>query len=263
MGGNAQGISVSFSIEWEPVGACEPLTNEQDSIPFLCIAYSNLTDTAFYFSSISREVGLCCPEIGPEELVYLSAPINLEHNIKGTRRQDTVLYDIPLRGSLWAEGRGLFYFANCIESVHSAYLSKRHLKTNDSRNIFTKVFWTEENMTPEAFELYDSFLDSSLEMDEIRDPQKRHIIQNFSNALVFLRPYEAVVQSRCLIGFWYMGGNYRFFLENGFKPEPGAIAFVPYKSHFVPFPETLHGYTLYKGQIKAENDVLLLLNKDN
>lgn len=262
----AQGVSVSLSIEWRKTNAIPLLTNEGDSIPFLTITYRNETDTAFYFNCISEQDGADCPDVQPTALISYDGIPNPEEMLVRLKSavKSTALNDFCVGDAIYPtdECEPLPYFANKMALIH--YYYNLHKKREDSCfECFHKVFWDEESLAPEAFELYESYLDSSLDLGHKLDNKSIEIIRNYNAALLFLPPHGTIVQNRCLIGFWYVGGNYRFFLKDGFQPEPGAIAFIPYKSRFVPFPETLHGYTLYKGQIKAENDVSLLLNEDN
>ncbi len=254
--GEAQSVSINFSIEWRHENCYMPIACESDSIPILVIEYINLTDTSFYFQQVGNTSDCDFPRF-PVDGIYSSPNTqcrniyDLAINIKDKHKNR--IFSVMI-SSLFSISEMHQQHSSPNDDISLVYNLLR--KLNDCGSLFDDGYnWANGDLSYEKVLFYEKHSNAKPNNSLFRYAiDNMVLLDKYHKNLVFLRPNTTEYRYYNLIGFWYTGGCYTFRLPPNYKSPNFVYGWASVEK--IKLPSNINGFSLYNGSFQT-NEVTL------
>jgi len=264
-----QCIDIELSIEWQEAKHLSPIAENGEKIPFLNIKYINTCDTAFYFQKIGNPNRLSYPALLSSLMFnYVEFPnryemAKIEKNEYSNEKfivEISSFFDIKDSSQL----NDIKYCSHIINySILNVYIFLERIQYRKTSNDIEG--WNINDFNDENINFYrnnenkikDEGWIFNFNIEEL--VKYGDFIEKCYYNLIFLKPKSEYTETYNLVGFWYVGGNYLFEIE---EIKDYFFTYPDYKKTLYKdfFPMNLNGYKLYEGNIIA-NEIYLEIQK--
>ena len=265
----AQCVKVELSIEWKEAKHLSPIAENGEKIPFLNIKYINTCDTAFYFQKIGNSNRLNYPTLLSLILLnYPELPNRYELAKIGKNKcskekfvvEISDMFEIKDSSKLKEIEHGTHIINENILNVYTFLERIQHRKTSNDIEIWNINDFSNENII--FYKENESKIKNenwvfNFNIDELE--KYGSFIEKCYYNLIFLKPKREYTETYNLVGFWYVGGNYLFKIE---EIKDYLFTYPDYKKTLYKdfFPDNFNGYKLYKGNITS-NEIYLKIKE--